>query len=133
MILVAGRYTLLDQSALDSGLLELCGERGLGVIAGGVFNSGVLAAPTAESTYDYLPVASDRLHRATRIAAICERHGTSLAAAALHFVAEQPTIATVLIGARDADELRADVAMLDGPVDPALWAALRDEGLLLLP
>ena len=67
------------------------------------------------------------------VAATCERHGTSLPAAALHFVASQPLITTLLIGARDVDEMRADVAMLDEPVDPALWTALRDEGLLLLP
>jgi D-threo-aldose 1-dehydrogenase len=133
VILVAGRYTLLDQAALDSGLLAACAERGVGVIAGGVFNSGVLAAPTAGSTYDYVPVADERLARARAIAATCERHGTSLPAAALHFVASQPLITTLLIGARDSDEVQADVAMLDESVDPALWAALRDEGLLLLP
>ena len=132
-ILVAGRYTLLDQAALDSGLLAACAERGVGVIAGGVFNSGVLAAPTAGSTYDYVPVADERLAWARAIAATCERHRTSLPAAALHFVASQPLITTLLIGARDSDELCADVAMLDDPVDPALWVALRDEGLLLLP
>jgi D-threo-aldose 1-dehydrogenase len=133
VILVAGRYTLLDQAALDSGLLAACAERGVGVIAGGVFNSGVLATPTAGSTYDYVPVADERLARARAIATTCERRGTSLPAAALHFVASQPLITTLLIGARDIDEVRADVAMLDEPVDPALWAALRDEGLLLLP
>ena len=66
VILVAGRYTLLDQAALDSGLLTACAERGVGVIAGGVFNSGVLAAPTAGSTYDYVPVADERLARRGR-------------------------------------------------------------------
>ena len=99
------------------------------MIAGGVFNSGVLAAPTAGSTYDYVPVADERLARARAIAATCERHGTSLPAAALHFVASQPLITTLLIGARDIDEVRADVAMLDDPVDPALWAARQGRGL----
>jgi D-threo-aldose 1-dehydrogenase len=133
VILVAGRYTLLDQAALDSGLLAACADRGVAVMAGGVFNSGLLAAPNPSATFDYLPVAEERLAKALAIARVCERHGTSLPAAALRFVADQPAIATVLIGARDGDEVRADVAMLYEPVDPALWAALRAEGLLLLP
>ena len=77
-----------------------------------------------------MAVTDDRLTRARAIAATCERHGTSLPAAALQFVASQPLITTLLIGARDVDEMRADVAMLAEPVDPALWVALRAEGLL---
>jgi D-threo-aldose 1-dehydrogenase len=133
VILVAGRYTLLDQAALDSGLLVACAERGVAVMAGGVFNSGLLAAPDPSATFDYLPVTEERLAKALAIARVCGRHGTSLPGAALRFVADQPAIATVLIGARDGNEVRADVAMLDEPIDPALWAALRAEGLLLLP
>ena len=130
VILVAGRYTLLDQAALDSGLLALCDERRVSVMAGGVFNSGVLAAPSPGSTYDYLPVPPDRLQRAARIAAVCERHGTSLPAAALRFVADQPLIATVLIGARDAREIVDDVHLLASPIGEALWSELRAEGLI---
>ena len=133
VILVAGRYTLLDQAAHDSGLLATCADRGVAVMAGGVFNSGLLAAPNPSATFDYLPVDEERLAKALAIARVCERHGTSLPAAAMHFVASQPLISTVLIGARDPDEVWADVAMLDEVVDPALWAALRAEGLLLLP
>lgn len=130
VILVAGRYTLLDQAALDSGLLALCEERGVSVMAGGVFNSGVLAAPSPDSTYDYLPVPPERLQRAARIAAVCERHGTSLPAAAIRFVADQPLIATVLIGARDAREIVDDVDLLASPIAEALWSELRAEGLI---
>jgi D-threo-aldose 1-dehydrogenase len=130
VILVAGRYTLLDQAALVSGLLALCEERRVSVMAGGVFNSGVLAAPSPGSTYDYLPVPPERLQRAARIAAVCERHGTSLAAAAIRFVADQPLIATVLIGARDAREIVDDVDLLASPIAEALWSELRAEGLI---
>jgi len=133
VVLVAGRYTLLDQAALESGLLALCAERGVEVIAGGVFNSGVLADPNPTATYDYVRVGDEQLARARAIADVCARFGTTLPAAALQVVAAQPLISTLLIGARDVAEVVADVAMLEAPVDAALWGALGDEGLLLLP
>lgn len=130
VILVAGRYTLLDQAALDSGLLGLCGERGVEVIAGGVFNSGVLAAPDPTATFDYLPVSEERLAQAKAMARVCERHGATLPAAALRFVAAQRRVRTVLIGARDADEIARDVELLRTPIEPTLWEDLRTERLL---
>jgi D-threo-aldose 1-dehydrogenase len=86
--------------------------------------------PSPDSTYDYLPVPPERLQRAARIAAVCDRHGTSLAAAAIRFVADQPLIATVLIGARDAREIVDDVDLLASPIAEALWSELRAEGLI---
>ncbi|HMK11915.1 MAG TPA: aldo/keto reductase, partial [Acidimicrobiales bacterium] len=130
VILVAGRYTLLDQAALDGGLFARCSLRGVAVMAGGVFNSGVLAAPSAGSTYDYRPVDDDRLRRARAIADLCAAHGTSLPAAALQLVIAQPAVRTVLIGAREADEIEQDVRMAATPIDDALWPRLRSTGLL---
>jgi D-threo-aldose 1-dehydrogenase len=124
VILVAGRYTLLDQAALDSGLFARCAAHGVAVIAGGVFNSGVLAAPRPDSTFDYVQVGRDRLEQAAAIAAVCDRHGTSLPAAALHFVLAQPAVRTVLIGARDGAEISHDVELASQPVPHELWADL---------
>ncbi|HTN81482.1 MAG TPA: aldo/keto reductase, partial [Acidimicrobiales bacterium] len=117
VILVAGRYTLLDQAALDSGLFARCAVRGVAVMAGGVFNSGVLAAPSPASTYDYRLVDDDRLGRARAIAELCAAHGTTLAAAALQLVIAQPSVRTVLIGARAAGEIEGDVRMAAAPID----------------
>ena len=130
VILVAGRYTLLDQTALDSGLLARCADRGVAVMAGGVFNSGVLAAPSPEATYDYLPVAPERLQQAARMAGVCARHGTPLAAAALQLVLAQPAVTTVLIGAREASEIAHDVELAGCEIDDELWDDLWAEGLL---
>lgn len=124
VVLVAGRYTLLDQAARESGLFARCAAHGVAVIAGGVFNSGVLAAPKPDSTFDYVQVDPGRLEQAAAIAAVCDRHGTSLPAAALHFVLAQPAVRTVLIGARDAGEITHDVELASQPVPQALWADL---------
>ena len=78
VVLVAGRYTLLDQSALTSGLLDECAERNVAVMAGGVFNSGVLAAPQVGARFDYHPVDEERLGRARRMSELCAQHETVL-------------------------------------------------------
>jgi D-threo-aldose 1-dehydrogenase len=128
-VLLAGRYTLLDQRGLVE-LLPLCEERGVAVIAGGVFNSGVLADPREGATFDYAPAPPEVLERARRLHAICAHHGVPPAAAALRFPLAHPAVATVLTGARSAAELRGNVALLDVPVPEALWAELRRAGLL---
>jgi D-threo-aldose 1-dehydrogenase len=129
-VLLAGRYTLLDQSGLDD-LLPLCVERGVSVIAGGVFNSGLLATGEPEGTYDYTPAPDPVRDRAVRIAAVCARHGVPLPAAAAWFPFGHPAVASVLVGVRSAAELRPHAASLAGPPPPAdLWAELRAEGLL---
>ncbi|THV26835.1 aldo/keto reductase [Glycomyces paridis] len=127
--LIAGRYTLLDQSALDR-LYPLCAERGVSVIAAGVFNSGVLADPAPGARFDYAPADRALLERAQAISAVCERHGTPLRAAALQFTAAHPAVASILVGARNPEEVDDALAMYAHPIPGALWHELKRSGLL---
>ncbi|MFE7467048.1 aldo/keto reductase [Streptomyces sp. NPDC057499] len=129
VVLCAGRYTLLDQSALDE-LLPEAAARGRGVVVGGVFNSGLLADPRPGATYDYTAAPRTLLDRALRIKAVTERHGVPLRAAALHYPLAHPAVATVLVGTRSPDEVRDAAALLRRPVPDQLWEELRAEGLL---
>ncbi|MEV4560706.1 aldo/keto reductase [Kitasatospora sp. NPDC049285] len=128
-VLLAGRYTLLDQGGLAE-LLPLAHERGVGVVVGGVFNSGLLADPRPGATFDYASAPTEVLERALALKAVCERHGVPLRAAALHFPFGHPAVASVLVGTRSAAEVRDAAAALDRPVPAALWAELRERGLL---
>lgn len=122
-VLVAGRLSLLDQSATID-LLPSCAARGVKVIVGGVFNSGVLADPKAGATYDYAAAPPDVVRRAERLAAICADHDVPLAAAAIQYPTRFPEVATVLVGARSADEVRDDVALFERPLPDGLWRDL---------
>lgn len=124
VVLVAGRYTLLDQSAADV-LLPAALERGVGVIAGGVFNSGLLAAPTAGATYDYRAAPDALISQARRLEHACARYGVPLRTAAARFPLTHPAVASVLIGARSAAEITDALRLrgLDIPLD--LWTTLR--------
>ncbi|MEU7530135.1 aldo/keto reductase [Saccharothrix sp. NPDC042600] len=128
VVLLAGRYTLLDQSS--AGFLDLCVERGVAVVAAGVFNSGVLARPEVpdDATYDYATAPDELVRRARRIAGVCARHGVTLPRAALAFPFRHPAVVSVLVGARSAEEVRANAA--HAPVPDDLWDDLRSEGLL---
>lgn len=128
-ILVAGRYSLLDQSAADR-LLPACAERGVGVVVGGVFNSSVLADPRPGATYDYAPVDAERLARARAIGAVCQRYGVPLRAAAIQFPLGHPAVTAVLFGAKSPVEVDAGLAAFRHGIPPALWRALKTEGLL---
>jgi D-threo-aldose 1-dehydrogenase len=121
-VLVAGRYTLLDGSAARS-LFPLCRSRGVAVLAGGVFNSGILAGG---DRYDYAPAPPDVLGRARRIAEACARHGVPVAAAALRYVLRQPAVTAAVVGARTPQEIRADAGYLGLPIPDELWAELAD-------
>lgn len=128
-VLVAGRYTLLDQSAGEE-LLPACAQRGVGVIAAGVFNSGVLADPRPGATYDYAPARPAVLARAQAIAAVCQRYEVPLRAAAVQFPLGHPAVTSVLVGARSPREVDEAVAAFEWRVPAALWRALRDQRLL---
>jgi aryl-alcohol dehydrogenase-like predicted oxidoreductase len=128
-VLLAGRYTLLDTSALAD-LLPLCQERGIAVIAGGVLNSGILSGSNGPVTFDYAPAPQELRLRVRRIAAICERFGVPLAAAALQFPLAHPAVACLVVGCRSAAELTADADLLELELPDDLWLALKHEGLL---
>ncbi|MFE7705600.1 aldo/keto reductase [Streptomyces sp. NPDC057486] len=128
-VLCAGRYTLLDQSALDE-LLPEATARGRSVVVGGVFNSGLLADPRPGATYDYAAAPLTLLDRALRIKAVAEGHGVPLRAAALHYPLAHPAVATVLVGTRSPDEMRDAADLLSREIPDALWDELRSEGLL---
>ncbi|MFC9930506.1 aldo/keto reductase [Streptomyces sp. NPDC127190] len=129
VVLLAGRYTLLDQDGLTE-LLPEAAARGRSVVIGGVFNSGLLTAPRPGATYDYAPVRQPVLDRALRLLAVAERHGVPLRAAALRFPFGHPAVASVLTGARSPEEVRDTVEQLRRPLPHVLWDELRAEGLL---
>jgi D-threo-aldose 1-dehydrogenase len=131
VVMLAGRYTLLEQGALDD-LLPAAVERDVSVVAAGVFNSGILATerPRPDATYDYA-AASPEIHaRATRIADVCERHGTTLPAAAVQFPLAHPAVATVCLGARSAAQVERNAALFARRVPDVVWEELKHEGLL---
>ncbi len=123
-VLLAGRYTLLDWRGGDR-LLPLCVERGVGVIVGGVFNSGLLAGPNITQTFDYAPAQVAMVERAMAMRSACERHGVSLTGAAIRFALNHPAVCSVVVGARSAGEFCADVAATQAVIAPALWDELR--------
>ena len=127
-VLLAGRYTLLDQTAAP--VIRQCAERGVAYLAAGVFNSGVLARPTDGAWYDYAPAAPAVLDRARRIEQICERHGVSLPAAALSFPLMHPAVTVVIVGMAAPDEVDANIEVVRAGVPGELWTELADDGLL---
>ncbi len=128
-VLLAGRYTLLEQTALDD-LLPRCAERNVSVIAAGIFNSGLLAAPRPGATYDYETASTDLVARARRLATACERAGSSLRSAALQFPLAHPAVACVLTGARTEAEIRENISLFDRASETEPWESLRTAGLL---
>ncbi|MFJ7336261.1 aldo/keto reductase [Streptomyces sp. NPDC101116] len=130
VVLLAGRYTLLEQDGLAAGVLPEAAARGRSVVIGGVFNSGLLTGPKPGAMYDYAPVPEPVLDRALRLKAVAARHGVPLRSAALHFPYGHPAVASVLTGARTAEEVRDTVRLLRHPVPAAFWDELRIEGLL---
>jgi D-threo-aldose 1-dehydrogenase len=128
-LLLASRYSLLDHSALDE-LLPLCVERGVAVVMGGVFNSGILADPDGTPTFDYVPADVDTRARVARLRGVCDSWGVPLKAAALQFPLLHPAAISVVVGMRTEDELRDNVEMLDVDIPPGLWQDLKDQGLI---
>ena len=126
LFLAAGRYTLLDTASLDT-LLPRCAERGVGVVMGGPYNSGLL---TGGSTYDYVQAPAALVARRDAIAAQCRRHEVDLRAAALQFCVAHPVVAAAIPGARSAAEMRQNAALMTAPIPPALWTDLKQAGLI---
>jgi D-threo-aldose 1-dehydrogenase len=129
--LLAGRYTLLNQSGLRD-LLPTALRRGMTVNLGGVFNSGILANPKPGASFDYHAVGSNAepLQRALKMQAVCERYDVPLAAAALQFPLAHPAVGAVLVGVRSAEEIESNVAHFTRVIPRDLWRELRQEGLV---
>jgi D-threo-aldose 1-dehydrogenase len=142
-LLLAGRYTLLDQSALPE-LLVLCLKRGLRVALGGVFNSGILATGVlgakglgdgrnepAAPMFNYAAAPREWVERAGAIETVCQQFGVPLRAAALQFALAHPAVDLVLAGAQTAQQWQDTVSMLGQPIDGGFWRALRAQGLVM--
>ncbi len=128
VILLAGRYTLLEQPALDL-LLPRCLSQGISIVIGGPYNSGVLAG-SASPHYDYGAVPGAVAARVERLERVCARHGVALGAAALQFVLAHPAVASVIPGLASADEVRETVARAAVVIPADFWTDLKQEGLL---
>ena len=129
-VLLAGRYTLLEQEPLAN-FLPFCQKKSISVIAGGVFNSGILATgPKPGAYYNYAPAPPKVLERASALERVCQAHSVPLAAAALRFPLAHPSVAGVVVGARTAGEVRSNQDLLARPIPPALWADLKAERLI---
>lgn len=126
--LLAGRYTLLEQTALDE-FLPYCAEHEISLMLGGVLNSGILATGAVPgATYNYGPASGTIQERVRRIEAVCTRHNVRIAA--LQFPLAHPAVASLVVGARSPEEVQANIDALATPVPSDLWVELREEGLL---
>lgn len=130
LCLLAGRYTLLEQEPLDT-LFPVCAERGIGIVLGGVFNSGILAkGPVPGARFNYGPAPRDIMERAGRLEAVCRRHGADLPAVALQFAYAHPVVTSICVGARDTAQQDRNAALFDSAVPQEVWDDLRSEGLI---
>lgn len=130
IFLLAGRYTLLEQNALES-FMPLCAARRIGVVVGGPYNSGILATGTQGSGhYNYGKPPQAVLQKVARLEAVCTRHGVALPAAALAFVLAHPAVVSVIPGGASAQEVMANAGHLAAAIPAAFWAEVRAEGLV---
>jgi D-threo-aldose 1-dehydrogenase len=128
--LLAGRYSLLEQTALES-FLPLCQRRQISVVVGGPYNSGILATGARPgTTYNYAPAPPAVLERVRTLERVVASHRVPLAAAALQFPFHHPAVAAVIPGARSAEEVETNLRLLRHPIPPALWRELKTEGLV---
>jgi D-threo-aldose 1-dehydrogenase len=130
IFLLAGRYTLLDQSAAER-LLPACEARGVGIVLGGPYNSGILATgPTEQAYYDYAPASAQIKARTTQLQDICAAHGVSLAEAALHFPLRHPAILAVIPGSQTREQVALNVKTFSKVPPEALWQDFSAAGLI---
>ena len=130
LFLLAGRYTLLEQEALES-FLPLCEKRGIGIILGGPYNSGILATgPKPGAYYNYSEAPPEILDRVARIETICKSHGIELIEAALHFPLMHPAVVSMIPGGQRVEEVNSNRKILDTQIPSALWRDLKAAGLM---
>lgn len=131
LFLLAGRYTLLEQEASLNSFLPLCEQRGIGIILGGPYNSGILATgPKPGAFYNYDPAPKPILERVARIEAVCKAHKVKLPQAALRFPLTHPCVVSVIPGAVTPKEVKLNVETMSAKIPKAVWKALKAEGLI---
>jgi D-threo-aldose 1-dehydrogenase len=131
VIMLAGRYTLLDPDGLDD-VMPACIENDVQIVAVGVFNSGLLSQPrpAADATFNYAPAPAALVDKANKLADVCESHGVTLPAVALNFPLHHPAVAGIAVGCRTADEVHTNAALSRTHIPDALWSDLKSAGLL---
>jgi len=130
LFLLAGRYTLLEQAALDS-FLPLCAARGIGVVIGGAYNSGILATgPVPGAWFNYQPAPQLILDRVAKIERICKRHNVRMLDAAFQFPLLHPSVVSVIPGGQGVAEMTSNLAACRAVIPQALWDDLKDSGLM---
>lgn len=131
VVMVAGRYTLLDQAA-HRDLLPAALDRGVAIVAAAVYNSGLLSQPVVADTarFDYTDAPTELIERARSIARICERHGVSLPAAAVQFALRHPAVVSVVVGTRTAEQAQSAVERASAEIPEELWSDLIEAGFL---
>jgi D-threo-aldose 1-dehydrogenase len=130
LFLLAGRYTLLEQESLES-MLPLCEKRGIGIVIGGAYNSGILATgPVTDANYNYSPAPQHILDRTAKLQATTEKHGVKLVEAALRFPLMHPSVVSVIPGASSVEQVALNMRTLGVKIPPALWRDLKAQGLL---
>ncbi|USQ79157.1 aldo/keto reductase [Ornithinimicrobium faecis] len=129
-VLLAGRYSLLDQTALGTSLFEATQASNTAIMLGGVYNSGLLARPLPGARFNYEEATPELVARAQSLAEVCARHGVPLMAAAIQFPLHNPAITTVLTGVRSVAEIEQNVEMFEVDIPEDLWAEIRAEGLV---
>jgi D-threo-aldose 1-dehydrogenase len=131
VVMLAGRFTLLDQEGLEE-LLPLAEERGVGIVAAGVYNSGLLSRdrPSDDAHFDYGPAPASVRERAVLLADACERHGVRLPEAAIQFPLSHPAVVSVVVGLRTAGQVRSSIQRMAREIPDALWRELVESGLV---
>jgi len=131
IVMCAGRFTLLDDEALDE-LLPLASDRGVGVVAAAVYNSGLLSRPrpAPDAMFDYQPAPAELIARTNRIADVCESHGVTVPDAAIAYVLRHPAVVSVVLGARGAAQVRSNAERATTPIPDGVWRDLADAGLI---
>lgn len=129
-LLVAGRYTLLEQEPLDE-LLPLCERRGTALVIGGGFNGGILATGAVPGAkWNYAPAPAPIMEKVRKIEAVCKRHNVPLAAAALQFLLAHPAVASHVPGTRTVEQMNQNLALVAHPIPKAFWQELKSAGLV---
>jgi D-threo-aldose 1-dehydrogenase len=129
-LLVAGRYTLLEQEALNE-LLPLCERRGTAIVIGGGFNGGILATGAVPGAkWNYAPAPAHIMEKVRKIEAVCARYKVPLAAAALQFLLAHPAVASHVPGTRTVEQMNQNLALVAHPIPKTFWQELKSEGLV---